>query len=178
MKTATAEIAIRADAASCEIISRYFASRALFGDIRLRCNDSGHAGEDISVAAHGSEKRFKTPVRMGEILDFITRALARKAPSTIRLGNRTLDLSGGILGEGDHAVKLTEKEAALLAFLHENRGRSVGRTELLSAIWAYVEGVETHTLETHIYRLRQKIEKDPSQPEIILTDEDGAYYLS
>jgi DNA-binding response OmpR family regulator len=70
-------------------------------------------------------------------------------------------------------IRLTEKESRILALLSENRGKSVDRQTLLDQIWAYADTVETHTLETHIYRLRQKIEHNPATPEILLTDGQG-----
>ena len=57
--------------------------------------------------------------------------------------------------------------------LHENTNQSVSRDTLLKAVWGYVDGVETHTLETHIYRLRQKIEENPASPVFLLTTDDG-----
>lgn len=61
----------------------------------------------------------------------------------------------------------------MLRILHEHTDRSVSREVLLDRVWGYVDGVETHTLETHIYRLRQKIEDDPAMPRILLTTEAG-----
>jgi DNA-binding response OmpR family regulator len=80
-------------------------------------------------------------------------------------------------GEDIAPIRLTEKETRLICFLKE-KGGYVSRDELLGTIWGYVDGVETHTLETHIYRLRQKIEKNPSIPEIILTKDDGYMIFS
>jgi DNA-binding response OmpR family regulator len=73
-------------------------------------------------------------------------------------------------------IRLTEKEAAILKFLYRAGGRPVPRTVLLNDVWGYNSNVTTHTLETHIYRLRQKIEKDPSNAEILVT-ETGGYKL-
>ncbi|PJB72551.1 MAG: DNA-binding response regulator, partial [Alphaproteobacteria bacterium CG_4_9_14_3_um_filter_47_13] len=71
------------------------------------------------------------------------------------------------------STALTEKECALLLRLHEQRGDVVDRSTLLNDIWGYKDGIETHTLETHIYRLRQKIEKDPAQPTLLITCDQG-----
>ena len=73
-------------------------------------------------------------------------------------------------------VRLTEKEAAILRYLYRAGDRVVGRDVLLHEVWGYNAAVNTHTLETHVYRLRQKIEQDPSKAEILVT-EPGGYRL-
>jgi DNA-binding response OmpR family regulator len=73
-------------------------------------------------------------------------------------------------------VRLTEKETAILRFLYRAGQMPVSRETLLQEVWGYNSGVTTHTLETHIYRLRQKIEKDAANPEILVT-EAGGYKL-
>ena len=60
-------------------------------------------------------------------------------------------------------MRLTEKETAILKYLYRAGDRVIGRDTLLGEVWGYNAGVTTHTLETHVYRLRQKIERDPSQ---------------
>lgn len=71
-------------------------------------------------------------------------------------------------------VRLTEKETAILRYLYKANGKSVAREELLAEVWGYNSGVTTHTLETHIYRLRQKIETPPAR---LLVTEPGGYSL-
>ena len=73
-------------------------------------------------------------------------------------------------------VRLTEKETAILRFLYRAGQLPVSRETLLQEVWGYNSGVTTHTLETHIYRLRQKIERDAANPEILVT-EAGGYKL-
>lgn len=73
-------------------------------------------------------------------------------------------------------VRLTEKETAILKFLKRAEGRAVSREVLLDEVWGYNAGVTTHTLETHIYRLRQKIERNPADAQILVT-ESGGYRL-
>lgn len=73
-------------------------------------------------------------------------------------------------------IRLTEKETSILKYLYRAGMKVVGRDVLLAEVWGYNSGVTTHTLETHIYRLRQKIEKDPSNAEILVT-ETGGYRL-
>jgi DNA-binding response OmpR family regulator len=73
-------------------------------------------------------------------------------------------------------VRLTEKETAILRYLYRAGQKSVSRETLLQEVWGYNSGVTTHTLETHIYRLRQKVEKDAAMPAILVT-EAGGYKL-
>ncbi|MDQ2101601.1 response regulator transcription factor [Azospirillum isscasi] len=77
---------------------------------------------------------------------------------------------------GNRKIRLTEKETAILKYLYRAGGAVIGRETLLGEVWGYNAGVTTHTLETHVYRLRQKIERDPSNAEILVT-EPGGYRL-
>ena len=79
--------------------------------------------------------------------------------------------------ETNERVRLTDKEAAILKFLYRTQGKVVSRNVLLGEVWGYNSEVTTHTLETHVYRLRQKIEKIPSNAKILLT-EPGGYRLA
>ena len=72
-------------------------------------------------------------------------------------------------------LRLTEKEAAILRYLHRAE-QPVAREDLLKHVWGYNAGVTTHTLETHIYRLRQKIEDNPAEAQLLIT-EGGGYRL-
>ncbi len=81
-----------------------------------------------------------------------------------------------LVDERGSKVRLTEKETAILKFLYRAGEKPVSRDVLLHEVWGYNSGVTTHTLETHIYRLRQKIEKDPSTAELLVT-EAGGYKL-
>jgi len=77
---------------------------------------------------------------------------------------------------GRKKIRLTEKETSILKYLFRAGDRTVGRDSLLNEVWGYNAGVTTHTLETHVYRLRQKIERDPARAEILVT-EPGGYRL-
>src|SRR5579862_9337019 len=81
-----------------------------------------------------------------------------------------------LMGPKGNKVRLTEKETAILRYLYRAGLRPISREVLLQEVWGYNSGVTTHTLETHIYRLRQKIEKDAAAPEILVT-EAGGYKL-
>src|SRR5712675_1725843 len=74
---------------------------------------------------------------------------------------------------GKKKIRLTDKEASILKYLFRAGDRPVARDILLNEVWGYNAGVTTHTLETHIYRLRQKIEKDPTSAVILITDRGG-----
>ena len=70
-------------------------------------------------------------------------------------------------------IRLTEKETAILRYLYRAGQKPVSRETLLQEVWGYNSGVTTHTLETHVYRLRQKVEKDAANPSILVTDAGG-----
>lgn len=98
-------------------------------------------------------------------------AVFRIGPYNFRPSAKTLlDLSG------KKKIRLTEKETAILKYLLRAGDRPTGRELLLNEVWGYNAGVTTHTLETHVYRLRQKIELDPSHAQILVT-EPGGYRL-
>ena len=79
--------------------------------------------------------------------------------------------------EKNRRIRLTEKETAILKYLFRAGDRPITRDVLLNEVWGYNSGVTTHTLETHVYRLRQKIERNPAKAEILVT-EPGGYRLA
>jgi DNA-binding response OmpR family regulator len=91
-------------------------------------------------------------------------------PYSFRPGSKML------ITDNTKKVRLTEKETAILRFLYRAAQSPVSRETLLQEVWGYNSGVTTHTLETHIYRLRQKIELDAATPAILVT-ESGGYKL-
>src|SRR6185312_12626856 len=82
-----------------------------------------------------------------------------------------------LIDQSGSKIRLTEKETSILKYLFRSGDKVVSRDVLLHEVWGYNAGVTTHTLETHIYRLRQKIEKDPSNAELLIT-ESGGYKLA
>lgn len=92
-------------------------------------------------------------------------------PYTYRPGAKLL-----IDNESNKKIRLTEKESAILKYLVRSANKVISHDVLLSEVWGYNSGLDTHTLETHIYRLRQKIERDPSNAELLVT-EPGGYRL-
>jgi DNA-binding response OmpR family regulator len=88
-------------------------------------------------------------------------------PYTFRPSSKLLTSPKG------NKIRLTEKETAILRYLYRAGQKSVSRETLLAEVWGYNSGVTTHTLETHVYRLRQKVEKDAASPAILVTDAGG-----
>jgi DNA-binding response OmpR family regulator len=97
-------------------------------------------------------------------------AIFNIGPYTFRPSSRLL------LNPKGNKVRLTEKETAILRYLSRAGQRPVSRDTLLQEVWGYNSGVTTHTLETHVYRLRQKIEPDPANARLVVT-ESGGYRL-
>ena len=121
------------------------------------------------------------PYRLGALIDGLYAALRKhndgSTARSIEIGPYSLDVHQNELHLDSSVIKLTDKEVEILIALYDVKGRSIAKQDLLGLVWGYVEGLETHTLETHIYRLRQKIEEDPANPKIVLTLEEG-YTLS
>jgi DNA-binding response OmpR family regulator len=119
------------------------------------------------------------PFRLSELMTRLHARLGldRIAPATsatISIGRFSLRADEKALLAPDGArIRLTEKETAILTFLHGKNGQPVSRAELLRDVWGYNPAVTTHTLETHIYRLRRKIEADPAKAALLLTDAGG-----
>jgi len=117
------------------------------------------------------------PLRLGALIDSLRQAAQPQAfymDEEVAIGPYVMDPVQNILKRDDSTkVTLTEKERDILWLLHQAAGQAVSRDDMLAAVWGYSEELETHTLETHIYRLRQKIEADPANPVILITDENG-----
>jgi len=121
-------------------------------------------------------KPFKFPVLLARIRAQLRQheqsedAVFPIGPYSFRPGAKML------IDETERKIRLTEKETNILKYLYRSSGRMVDRETLLREVWGYNAGVTTHTLETHIYRLRQKIEPDPTSAQILIT-EPGGYRL-
>ena len=74
-------------------------------------------------------------------------------------------------------IHLTEKETYLIQFLFKNKNKFVAKRDLLNNVWGINETINTHTLETHVYRLRKKIEKIEKKLNLIILKEKGGYIL-
>ncbi|HEY5046979.1 MAG TPA: response regulator transcription factor [Rhizomicrobium sp.] len=120
-------------------------------------------------------KPFRFAVLMARIHAHL-RSHEQNEEAVYRVGPYTFRPSAKVLiDQQGKKIRLTEKETNILKFLYRS-GETVGREKLLHEVWGYNPAVTTHTLETHIYRLRQKIERNPTEAQILVT-ESGGYRL-
>ena len=122
-------------------------------------------------------KPFKFPVLLARIRAQL-RTHEQSEDAVFNLGPYTFKPAHKMLiTEDEKKIRLTEKETNILKFLHRAPEGVVARDVLLHEVWGYNARVTTHTLETHIYRLRQKIEPDPGNARLLVT-ESGGYRLN
>jgi DNA-binding response OmpR family regulator len=129
----------------------------------------------------GANDYIPKPFRLAELLARVRaqlRTFENSEDAVFTIGPYTFRPSAKLLQEPtkNRRIRLTEKEAAILKFLYRAGTKPVARQVLLNEVWGYNAAVTTHTLETHIYRLRQKIEPDPSNARLLVT-EGGGYRL-
>ncbi|PXA94173.1 DNA-binding response regulator [Caulobacter sp. D5] len=128
----------------------------------------------------GANDYVTKPFRFGVLLARIRAQLRSSEASEdalFRIGPYEFRPSAKLLvDDKQKKVRLTEKETNILKYLYRAGSKPVSREELLTEVWGYNAGVTTHTLETHVYRLRQKIEPDPAVARILIT-EAGGYRL-
>ncbi|MGK7860815.1 response regulator transcription factor [Falsiroseomonas sp. E2-1-a4] len=129
----------------------------------------------------GANDYIAKPFRVSELMARLRaqlRVFDNSEDAVFSVGPYTFRPSAKMLLDAarNRKIRLTEKEAAILKYLYRASGRPVGRQILLNEVWGYNSAVTTHTLETHIYRLRQKIEPDPSNARLLVT-EGGGYRL-
>ena len=121
-------------------------------------------------------KPFKFAVLMARIRAQL-RSHEQSEDAVFRIGPYEFRPAAKLLvDEKQHKVRLTEKETSILKYLYRAGEKPVSREELLAEVWGYNAGVTTHTLETHVYRLRQKIEPDGGAK--LLLTETGGYRLA
>ena len=129
----------------------------------------------------GANDYISKPFRAKELLarlDVQLRLFDKSVDAVFTIGSYTFRPSAKLLIEsGKKRIRLTNKEVEILRFLHQTGNRIVSRQTLLDEVWGYNKGATTHTLETHIYRLRQKIEADPTACRLLITM-PGGYQLN
>ena len=130
---------------------------------------NGFKSPVVMLTAQGSDAdtllaRIRAHLRQYEASED---AIFQVGPYTFHPGSKLL------VSEKGSKTKLTEKETAILRFLYRAGRKPIAREVLLQEVWGYNSQVTTHTLETHIYRLRQKIESDPGNARLLVTDAGG-----
>jgi DNA-binding response OmpR family regulator len=127
----------------------------------------------------GANDYVAKPFKLGVLLARIRaqlRQFEQSEDAVFTIGPYTFRPANKLLLDNEKAgkkVRLTEKETAILKFLLRAGTKPVPRETLLTEVWGYNAGVSTHTLETHIYRLRQKIERNPGEASLLVTDPGG-----
>lgn len=143
---------------------------------------TGHSTDSDTILGLDSgandyvSKPFKFPVLLARIRSQL-RQHEQSEDAVFTVGPYTFKPSAKMLvDDAERKIRLTEKETNILKFLYRANDGVVQRDVLLHEVWGYNSAVTTHTLETHIYRLRQKIESDPSNATLLVT-ESGGYRL-
>ena len=117
----------------------------------------------------------KFPIKISNLIDQLNARLIQQnysAQSNININKYILDINARILKEADNKLKLTEREIDTILFL-KNENKPVTVDTLQKKVWKYVEDLETHTVETHIYRLRKKIKDTFNDNSFIQSKKDG-----
>jgi DNA-binding response OmpR family regulator len=160
---------------ACKIMRR----NGYKGPIVMLTGESSDADTILGLDS-GANDYVAKPFKFGVLLARVRAQLRQHEQSedaVFKIGPYTFRPGAKLLIRSDsRKVRLTEKEASILKYLYRAGEQVVGRDVLLHEVWGYNPGVTTHTLETHVYRLRQKIERDPSQAKILVT-ETGGYKL-
>ncbi len=141
------------------------------------------ADEDAVVTAldAGAADVIRAPHRSAELrarLQAQIRAHANSAGVSFQIGPYRFHPGTRVLQNvtSGSSLRLTQKETEVLKYLNRTNGQAVGRQTLLRDVWGYKEGADSYTVESHIYRLRRKIEADPARPRF-LVNEEGGYAL-
>lgn len=118
--------------------------------------------------------RVELPMSLRDLPTQLHTLLAMKSPASFTLADGWMyDASSKMLRSGAQQIMFTEKEAAMLEALYAAQPHTIARETLLQQVWQFQAGVDTHTLETHMYRLRQKLKEALGEREIIITAPEG-----
>jgi|TARA_B110000003_G_C16551440_1_gene496746 hypothetical protein len=119
------------------------------------------------------------PLPLSKILELINIKLIKlkfNYQSKINVKEYELNLNSKFFSKGNLSLKLTEKEIEIISYLNKTKKKH-SVSDLQKNIWSYLPGMETHTVETHIYRLRKKISEKFNDENLILSDKNG-YYIN
>ncbi len=143
--------------------------------VMLTAQDSD--SDEILGLESGANDYVTKPFRFSVLLARIRAALRQHDQSedvVFSIGPYSFHPAQKVLETTDgQKIRLTDKETSILKYLYRQGPKTIGRDVLLKEVWGYNNRVTTHTLETHIYRLRQKIERDPSNARLLVTEEGG-----
>jgi len=140
----------------------------------------GSENDKVAGLEAGADDYLTKPFAVRELLARVE-ALGRRAtaapaePEVIEADGCVLDLGRLSARRDDSVVNLTPREAGILRWLHRQRARAVTRAELLERVWGSTGDLQTRTVDMTIANLRQKIERDPAQPRIVLTVTGAGY---
>jgi two-component system, OmpR family, KDP operon response regulator KdpE len=139
--------------------------------------------EKIAALDLGADDYLDKPFGMGELLARVRAGLRRRASDSntrtvYTSGNLTVDVGAHRVMRGEDAMKLTPKEFDLLVCLVRNAGRVVTHRQILSTVWGPAHAGDTQYLRVFIGQLRHKLEEDPSEPRIVLTEPGVGYRLA
>jgi DNA-binding response OmpR family regulator len=143
---------------------------------------TGHNSDSDEILGleSGANDYVTKPFRFSVLLARIRAALRQHDQSedvVFTIGPYSFQPAAKLLETAEgNKVRLTDKETSILKYLYRQGPKTISRDILLKEVWGYNNRVTTHTLETHIYRLRQKIERDPANARLLVT-EDGGYRL-
>lgn len=155
----------------CKLLRRHGVKAPI---IMLTAHDTD--ADTILGLESGANDYVAKPVRLGVLMARLRAQLRQfelSDDATFQIGPYSFRPAAKMLVVGPKKVHLTEKETAILKYLYRVGDRPVSREVLLGEVWGYNAGVTTHTLETHIYRLRQKIEPKPGENSLLVTEPDG-----
>ncbi len=160
-------------------LCRLMRKQGVKAPIMMLTGHDGDADTILGLDAGANDyvtKPFRFPVLLARIRAQL-RQHEQSEDAIFQLGPYTFKPAMKMLiTEDDKKIRLTEKETNILKFLYRSTDGVVPRDILLHEVWGYNAGVTTHTLETHIYRLRQKIEAEPGNARLLVT-ESGGYRL-
>jgi len=146
------------------------------GPVLMLTGHDSDADEILGLES-GANDYITKPFRFSVLLARIRAALRQHDQSedvVFTIGQYSFQPAAKLLESSDGGkVRLTDKETSILKYLYRQGPKTITRDVLLKEVWGYNNRVTTHTLETHIYRLRQKIERDPSNARLLVTEEGG-----